>query len=116
MRLDEYMSLDATGLAELVGRREVNATELLAVARERAEKVNPLINAIIGPISEADACAADPMLSGPFAGVPFLVKDLLQEYQGVPTSYGSRAYAGVRRHRARPDRRAVSRRRTGDLR
>lgn len=94
MRLDEYMSLDATGLAELVGRREVNATELLVVARERAEQVNPLINAIIGPISEADARAADPMLSGPFAGVPFLVKDLLQEYKGVPTSYGSRAYAG----------------------
>lgn len=94
MKLDEYMSLDATGLAELVGKGEVNATELLALARERAEQVNPLINAIIGPVNEADARAAEPMLSGPFAGVPFLIKDLVQEYKGVPTSFGSRAFAG----------------------
>src|SRR3546814_2873526 len=30
-------------------------------------------------------------LAGPFAGVPFLAKDLCQEYAGVPTSYGTRA-------------------------
>jgi hypothetical protein len=39
----------------------------------------------------ADARAADPGLSGPFAGAPFLVKDLGQEYAGFPTSNGSRA-------------------------
>lgn len=94
MRLDEYMSLDATGLAELVGKHELTAAELLTLARERAEQVNPLINAVVALIDEADARAADPTLSGPFAGVPFLIKDLVQEYKGVPTSYGSRAYAG----------------------
>lgn len=94
MRLDEYLSLDATGLAELVGKGEADPTELLALARERAEKVNPVINAIVGPVEDADARAADPMLSGLFAGVPFLIKDLAQEYKGVPTSFGSRAYAG----------------------
>lgn len=30
-------------------------------------------------------------LSGPFAGVPFLLKDLMQEYAGVPTAQGNRA-------------------------
>jgi len=93
VRLDEYMSFDATGLAELVGKGEVNAVELLRLARERADTVNPLINAIVGQVEDADARAADPELSGPFAGVPFLIKDLVQEYRGVPTSFGSRAYA-----------------------
>ncbi len=46
------------------------------------------------PLTEvADARAADPELSGPFAGVPFLIKDLGQEYAGFPTSNGSRALA-----------------------
>jgi hypothetical protein len=58
MRLDEYMSRDAPGLAELIGKGEVNPTELLALERERAEQVNPLINAIIGPVEEADARSA----------------------------------------------------------
>ena len=39
----------------------------------------------------ADARAADTDLSGPFAGVPFLIKDLRQQYAGYPTSNGSRA-------------------------
>ena len=38
----------------------------------------------------ADTRAAEP-LEGPFAGVPFLVKDLAQEYAGFPTTYGSRS-------------------------
>lgn len=93
MRLDEYMSFDATGLAELVSKGEVTAVELLALAREREAQVNPRINAIVAHIDEASARAADPSLAGPFAGVPFLVKDLAQEYKGYPTSYGSRAFA-----------------------
>lgn len=86
------MSLDATALAEVVGKGEVSATELLSLARQRAEQVNPAINAIIGDIEEADARAADPGLSGPFAGVPFLIKDVVQDYKGVPICQGSRAY------------------------
>lgn len=87
------MSQDATGLAELVSKGEVDSSELLALARDRAHQVNPVINAIVGPVEQADARASDPTLSGPFTGVPFLIKDVAQEYQGVPTSYGSRAYA-----------------------
>ena len=88
------MSRDATSLAELVRQGEVTAIELLALARERAEQVNPVINAIVARIDAADGRAADPKLSGPFAGVPFLIKDLVQEYKGVPTSFGSKAFAG----------------------
>lgn len=34
---------------------------------------------------------AKQQLTGAFAGVPFLVKDLFQEYAGIPTSYGCNA-------------------------
>jgi amidase len=94
MHLDQYLSSDATTLAGLVAAGEVTASELLALARERADAVNPVINAIVVPLTRvADARAADPSLTGPFAGVPFLVKDLAQEYAGFPTSNGSRALA-----------------------
>ena len=39
MHLDEYMSLDAMGLAELVERKQVTPAELLALARQRADAV-----------------------------------------------------------------------------
>lgn len=94
MDLRDYLTSDATTLAGLVAEGEVTAVELLALARERCDAVNPALNAVIAPLTEvADARAADPGLSGPFAGVPFLVKDLMQEYAGYPTSNGSRALA-----------------------
>ena len=92
MDLSEYLTSDATTLAGLVADKEVTAAELLALARERNDAVNPSINAVVELLVDvADAQVADPDLSGPFAGVPFLVKDLAQEYAGYPTSSGSRA-------------------------
>ena len=91
MNLDEYMSHDATGLAELVAAKEVTPKELLALARKRAQQVNGKLNAIVIPVDkEADAQVKGD-LYGPFAGVPFLIKDLSQEYKGYPTTCGSRA-------------------------
>ncbi|MGB8387491.1 amidase [Mycobacterium sp.] len=94
MHLDEYMSLDATALAQLVERKQVTPAELLALARRRADAVNPQLNAIVRRLDDvADGQAADPDLRGAFAGVPFLIKDLDQEYAGFPTSCGSRSLA-----------------------
>ncbi|GED98197.1 amidase [Gordonia crocea] len=91
MNVDEYMSHDATGLAELVAAKEVTPAELLDLARKRAQQVNGKLNAIVINVDiEADAQVAGD-LSGPFAGVPFLIKDLHQEYKGYPTTSGSRA-------------------------
>jgi Asp-tRNA(Asn)/Glu-tRNA(Gln) amidotransferase A subunit family amidase len=94
MRLDEYLKHDAIGLASAVRAGEVSAAELLALARERRDAVNARINAVIAPIdAQADARAADRHLAGPLAGVPFLIKDLHQEYAGVPSFGGSRSLA-----------------------
>lgn len=87
MDFEEYRAHDATGLAQLVADKQVSAAELLTVARERAEAVNPQLNAIV---RDVPATASDD-LRGPFAGVPFLIKDLSQDYAGLPTSAGSRA-------------------------
>jgi amidase len=94
MHLDEYMSLDATALAELVERKQVTPAELLALARRRADAVNPRLNAIVRRLDDvADRQTEHLDLQGAFAGVPFLIKDLDQEYQGFPTSCGSRSLA-----------------------
>jgi Asp-tRNA(Asn)/Glu-tRNA(Gln) amidotransferase A subunit family amidase len=84
-----FESYDAVGLAELVRADEVTAEELLAAARATAAEVNPRVNAIV---RDMDPPAAG---EGPFAGVPFLLKDLVQSVAGVPTSNGCKALAEV---------------------
>jgi amidase len=94
VRPEEYVVHDGRSLADLVQRGEVSAAELLEVARTQAGRVNPRVNAIVRWMDGADERAAAP-LSGPFAGVPFLLKDLHQEYAGVPSAGGCRALADV---------------------
>ncbi|HUB85472.1 MAG TPA: amidase [Rhizomicrobium sp.] len=90
----EYQKYDAVGLAELVARREVSASELLDTAMARAEEVNPAINAIVRPLEKEARNAIDAGLpSGPLSGVPFLLKDISAHMKGVPTSSGARILA-----------------------
>lgn len=88
----EYDYYDGLGLAELVRTKEVSPAELLEEAIQRAETHNPELNAIITPMFEEARKTAQSHLTGPFAGVPFLLKDLHQAYAGVPMSNGSAAY------------------------
>jgi amidase len=76
-------SLDATALADLVRSRSVSPLELVEATIARIEQINPSLNAIVTPMyDEARAVAAQP-ISGPFGGVPFLLKDLFASYAGV---------------------------------
>ena len=87
----EYDQFDALGLAELVRDGEVSPRELVVTAIERIDVLNPQINAVIHRLYEDALAAADQQLpDGPFAGVPFLLKDLLSLYAGAPTRNGSR--------------------------
>jgi amidase len=93
MTHDEYLARDATALAELVRAGEVTAGELLDIALERIRALNPAVNAVVRLMDEdARRDAARPP-SGPFAGVPFLAKDLISTYAGHPTSAGTRLLA-----------------------
>jgi amidase len=90
----DYMAQDAIGLAGLIAGREITPAEALEAALARAAKVNPRLNAITMDLSErARAEAASGELSGPLAGVPFLLKDLGPDLAGAPTTCSSRLYA-----------------------
>ena len=82
--------MDATAQAELVRRKQVSAMELVDAAIERVEAVNPALNAVVTKMYEhARDVASRPLPGGPFAGVPFLVKDYLAEYAGFRFTEGS---------------------------
>lgn len=90
-KFEEFASMDATAQAELVRRGEVQPVELVEAAIERAELLNPKINAIITPMYDRARDAARGSLpEGPFRGVPFLLKDLLAACAGVRMASGSR--------------------------
>src|SRR5688500_1893620 len=90
----EYVDYDGLGLAELVRYREVAAIEVLEAAIARIERLNPSLNAVVTKVyDEARAEAQTPDAQAPFAGVPFLLKDLGGAQAGVPLSAGSRFFA-----------------------
>lgn len=91
--LDEH---DATGLAELVRRRRVSAQELLDRAIARIERLDPVVNAVTlrhFDLARASLAALDPQ--APFAGVPFMLKDLWLAMAGTVTTNGSRFFDGA---------------------
>ncbi len=95
MSFKEYDAHDASGLAELVAKKKVSARELVETAIERIETHNPRVNAVVHKMYDEALKASDgPLADGPFAGVPFVVKDLLCHVKGHPTSNGSRAWQG----------------------
>ncbi len=86
----DYGKYDALGLADLVRKRAVKPEDLLDEAIARTEKINPKINAVVLKYyDEARARIARGLPQGPFAGVPFLLKDLHLLLDGTVTSYGS---------------------------
>lgn len=95
MKLEEYASYDALGLADLVRRKAVQPAELRDLAMRAIELLNPTLNAIVGTTPhEAEASLTRVADSAPFAGVPFLIKDLGIAYQGVLSEGGSRLLKG----------------------
>src|SRR5260370_38526892 len=89
--IDELAFCDATAQAELVRRKDVTAEELIEAAIARVERFNPALNVVVTSMFEsARLYAKSPLPDGPFAGVPFLLKDLLASFAGVRMASGSR--------------------------
>jgi amidase len=92
MTFKEYDQYDAIGLSQLIAGREVSVQEVVNAAVERIEKRNPKVNAVV--TSMVERWAADFKLAdkgSALYGVPFMLKDLIAAYKGVPLSFGCRA-------------------------
>ena len=88
----EYDQYDGLGLAELIRKKQVLVSEVCQAAIERIDRLNPQLNAVIFPMGYlSEKSIRNLPSSGPFRGVPFLLKDLLAAYAGVPLTSGCRA-------------------------
>lgn len=93
--MNDFSDFDATSLAELVRARRASPRELVSASIERIESLNPTLNAVVHTMFERALREADePVGAGPFAGVPFMLKDLLSWYAGEPITSGSRLFEG----------------------
>ena len=96
MNLAEYASYDALGLAELVAKKEVTPKELALTAVAASDKVEGVINAVAELYRDCIAGLDEASLgSGPFRGVPFLIKDVFGHEKGRKIEFGSRLCEGM---------------------
>ena len=88
--------LDLVALGELLARREVSSSEIVAVHLGRLDAVEPHINGMVQQRPDwARSVAADrdrTAPTGPLLGLPYAVKDCL-EVEGWITTFGTMGYA-----------------------
>ena len=88
----EFDRFDGLGMADLVRKKEVAPSELCEEAIRRIKQVNPKVNAVIHTMYDiAREWVHKGMPEGRFIGVPFLLKDMTEEYAGVLLTNGSKA-------------------------
>ena len=98
MTWDEWARHDAVGLAGLVLQGQLTAAELATQAAAGIAKVNPTLSAVVEVFEDV---VADPLRDGmnpqgPFAGVPWLMKDLGPTVKGRLQEMGSLLMRGNR--------------------
>ncbi|EJL38418.1 amidase, Asp-tRNAAsn/Glu-tRNAGln amidotransferase A subunit [Caulobacter sp. AP07] len=86
---------DGTELAAMIRRGDLTAVEAIDAAIARVEVLQPRLNFLVAETYErARDRAKAGGLSGPFAGVPYLIKDMF-DVVGSTTRYGSRFSAAL---------------------
>jgi amidase len=86
---------DATTVASMIRSKEISAVEAVEAAIRRSEALQPKLNFMVNSdYDRALDAAKKGGQTGPFAGVPFLIKDL-NDYAGTPTRNGSGGYRGA---------------------
>src|SRR5260221_484071 len=91
---DLFVTHDALAVGQLVKTGKLGARELLDSTLGRLRTLNGSLNAVTdfheGALLEKSVAAAG---AGPFQGVPFVVKQLMADCAGTPTTLGSRFFA-----------------------
>ncbi|MFP4598583.1 MAG: amidase [Persicimonas sp.] len=105
MNFEEYRKHDAVELARMVRDKEVTSIELIQAAAQGLAawdgKLNALVESWVDSTRE-ECTSRDPASSkGPLAGVPFLLKDML-EWEGRAMTLGSRLLDGYIAERTHP--------------
>jgi amidase len=96
MKLTEYSSHDALGLAELVAKKEVTPKELAQTAAAAREKIDGVLNAVVELYPDRIEDLDERTLgNGPFRGVPLLIKDVFGHEKGRTIEFGSRLCTGM---------------------
>jgi amidase len=84
-----YADSDGLRLAELVRRKEVTSSELTDIAISLIDGLNGKLNAVvIKAFDRARARASEPAGEGIFAGVPYLLKNIGSDCEGLPMTNG----------------------------
>lgn len=98
MSWDEWAACDAVGMSDLIKKGEATPAELAAQAAKASARVNPQIGAVVELFDDAITAPQTDgtRLDGPFAGVPFLVKDLGPGVKGRLQEQGSKFLRGNR--------------------
>ncbi|MDE0887463.1 MAG: amidase [Myxococcota bacterium] len=90
---DEFLNRDALALAELIKAKELSPLELTEIVIRRIEISNPKLNFITTPDFDRARLRAPEISSDtPFAGVPILIKDMI-DVGGLLRTDGSRLNA-----------------------
>jgi amidase len=94
--MDKLIQSSATQQASLVRRREISSAELLQAHLQQISKINPKINAVVDLLADQaleQARQADDRLArhgpdGPLHGVPFSIKDSIEQ-EGTACTAGT---------------------------
>jgi amidase len=93
MNLDDYLALDAVGIAEAVSAGHATAAEMHACATAQHHATDADIHAVVQWYDDPSPGLAD---AGPLAGVPFVRKDYGSTEAGRLQEMGSRLTQGYR--------------------
>jgi amidase len=88
---DELAQLDAVATAQAIRSGRLHPREVVAAAIARAEAVDRSLHAIVTPDFDRALATSRGPVTGPFAGVPTVIKDMT-DVAGLPTRMGSEAF------------------------
>ena len=95
MNHSDYAAYDATGLAALIRKGDVSAPEVRDCALRAIDAVNGDLNAVIETYDDPVPAPPDTAPDAPFAGVPYLIKDVGLHFGGLKCEFCSRLCEGM---------------------